>query len=262
LKMFRIAHLSDIHFGDENPAALNAATNWLGREAVDLIVISGDLTRYATLAEFEAAAAWLAGLPHPWLVTPGNHDTPYVGLLERAIAPFGRFQKFIGPAAAQSWRGAGVAVRGVNTARGLQLRLNWSKGAISQRQARETADWFQADDTLRIVVAHHPLIEMIGGPMSARVRGGTRAAGRLVDAKVDLVLSGHVHAPFVWPYPDGDGKTYAVGAGTLSVRERGVPPGFNLIETDAHQIRITALGWSGSTYAPSRSWAMDRRESA
>jgi predicted phosphodiesterase len=83
-----------------------------------------------------------------------------------------------------------------------------------------------------------------------------------VDARVDLVLSGHVHAPFVWPYPDGDGKTYAVGAGTLSVRERGVSPSFNLIETDADQIRITALGWSGSTYAPTHSWAIDRRESA
>lgn len=259
MSVFRIAHLSDIHFGDENRAAVEAATDWLCRETVDLIVISGDLTRYARVAEFRAASAWLAGLPHPRVVTPGNHDTPHIGLLHRAIAPFGRFETFIGPAAAQSWRGAGVAVRGVNTARGLQFRLNWSKGAISDRQVREVAGGFQASDALRIVVGHHPLIEMPGGPMSGRVRGGTKAADRLVAARVDLVLSGHVHAPFVRPWPGGDGRTYAVGAGTLSVRERGASAGFNLMEAGADQIAITALGWSGSAYAPSQRWAVARR---
>ena len=60
------------------------------------------------------------------------------------------------------------------------------------------------------------------------------------------MLSGHIHAPFTWPYPFGDGKTYAVGAGTLSVRERGgVPPSFNVVEIEGAAIRIAALGWTG-----------------
>ena len=37
------------------------------------------------------------------------------------------------------------------------------------RPARAAAAWFEPGDALRIVVAHHPLIEMIGGPMTARV---------------------------------------------------------------------------------------------
>eukprot|EP01035_Chromulina_nebulosa_P029186 gene29185-38661_t len=111
--------------------------------------------------------------------------------------------------------------------RGAQIRLNWSKGRIDARQARDAAAWFQPDDLLRIVVVHHPLIEMIGGPMTANVRGGDRAAVALSRANVDLVLSGHIHAPFAWPYPGGDGRTYAVGAGTLSLRERGTPPGYS-----------------------------------
>jgi 3',5'-cyclic AMP phosphodiesterase CpdA len=256
---FRLAHISDIHFGDENPEALAAATAQLGAEVFDLIVVSGDLTRYGSVGEFEAAASWLADLPHAYLVIPGNHDTPYLGLIERIVAPFGRFERFIGPADAQIWRGASAAVRGINTARGVQSRLNWSKGCISEKQARGAASAFQPDDALRIVVAHHPLIEMLGGPMSGEVRGGAQAARRLADARVDLVLSGHVHAPFVWPYPGGDGKTYAVGAGTLSVRERGVSPSFNVIEVGDDQIEITAMGWSGTAYAPLRSWAVDRR---
>ena len=152
-----------------------------------------------------------------------------------------------------------MAVRGVNTARGAQPRLNWSKGQISAVQARDAAEWFTPDDEVRIVVAHHPLVEMIGGPMTARVWGGPRAARIFAEAEVDLVLSGHIHAPFAWPYPCGDGRTYAVGAGTLSVRERGVAPSFNMIALEGSDIHVTALGWNGSHYEPFRSWSLEGR---
>lgn len=255
----RLAHLSDIHFGGENIGAVAGAAERIRTGGFDLTVVSGDLTRFAEKPEFELAAQWLQGLPEPRLVTPGNHDAPYLAWAERIFAPFRRYERYIGPAPAQSWRGRGVAVRGINTARGAQPRLNWSKGQISVRQARAAAEWFEAADTLRVVVVHHPLIEMIGGPMTARVWGGERAAAVLAGAKVDLVLSGHIHAPFTWPYPHGDRRTYAVGAGTLSVRERGVPPGFNEVEVEDGCIRVTALAWTGSHYEPYRTWSLDKR---
>jgi 3',5'-cyclic AMP phosphodiesterase CpdA len=258
----RLAHLSDIHFGGENKAAVAAAGERLRAGGFALTVISGDLTRFAEHAEFEAAKAWLEGVPEPHFVTPGNHDAPYLAPLERVFAPFRRFERHLGAAPAQNWRAGGVAVRGINTARGAQPRINWSKGQISVRQARAAAQWFEASDRIRIVVVHHPLIEMIGGPMTAKVWGGERAAELFSEAKVDLVLSGHIHAPFTWPYPHGDGRTYAVGAGTLSVRERGVPPGYNEVEVEDGCIRVTALAWTGSRYEPYRTWALDRRAQA
>lgn len=257
----RLAHLSDIHFGDENAAAVAGAAELIRREAFDLVIVSGDLTRFAENWEFEAAVAWLDSLPEARLVTPGNHDAPYLAWIERIFAPFRRFERWIGPAPFQTWQGAGFAVRGVNTARGAQPRLNWSKGQISAGQAGETAAWFagQPPDRVRIVVAHHPLIEMIGGPMTARVWGGDAAARTFAEARVDLVLSGHIHAPFTWPYPHGDGKTYGVGAGTLSVRERGVPPSFNVVEVEDDCFHVKALAWTGSHYEPFRTWSLDRR---
>jgi len=256
---FRLAHLSDIHFGGENKAALAAATDYIQAGGFDLTVISGDLTALGEVAEFKAAADWLARLPEPRFVTPGNHDAPYLAWAERIFAPFRRYERYIGPAPSQAWRGDGVAVRGVNTARGAQRRLNWSKGQISRRQAREAADWLADQAGVRIVVVHHPLIEMIGGPMTGRVWGGPKAAADFTAAKVDLVLSGHIHAPFTWAYPDGDGLTWAVGAGTLSVRERGVPPGFNVVEVEDGGFRVTALAWTGSKLEPYRTWALGRR---
>ena len=257
----RLAHLSDIHFGGENAPAVAAATELLNAGGFDLVVVTGDLTRYAEVAEFEAAVGWLAQVEAPKLVTPGNHDAPYLAWAERIFAPFRRYERAIGPADAQVHQGGGFAVRGLNTARGAQLRLNWSKGQISKRQVRTAAEWFERSDPecIRIVACHHPLSEMIGGPMTGRVRGGEAAARDFAEAGVDLVLSGHIHAPFAWPYPFGDGKTYAVGAGTLSLRERGVPPGFNIVDIERAAIRVAALGWTGSHFEPYRTWSLDRR---
>ena len=257
----RLAHLSDIHFGgDEHKPAVTAAADHIRSGGFDLTIVSGDLTRFGEVAEFKEAAAWLAGLPGPRLVTPGTHDAPYLAWAERIVAPYRRYERHIGPAHAQSWRSEGVAVRGINTARGAQPRLNWSKGQIAAHAAKEAAAWLAGQDGVRIVVTHHPLIEMLGGPMTARVWGGEKAAAAFAAARVDLVLSGHIHAPFAWPYPYGDGRTYAVGAGTLSIRERGTPPGFNVVEVEDGCIRVTALAWTGSHYEPFRTWALDRRQ--
>ena len=257
----RLAHLSDIHFGGENAPAVAAATEFINAGAFDLVVVSGDLTQYAEVAEFRTAAAWLSAIAAPKLVTPGNHDAPYLAWAERIFAPFRRYEHAIGQASRQQHLGPGLAVRGVNTARGAQPRLNWSKGQIAMGEVRLALDWFAeaAGCRARIVVCHHPLTEMIGGPMTARVWGGPAAARTFAEAKVDLVLSGHIHAPFVWPYAFGDGRTHAVGAGTLSTRERGTPPGFNVLEIDEGAIRIAALQWTGSHYEPYRSWSVDRR---
>jgi len=258
----RLAHLSDIHFGGENKPAVAAATEMLNAGAFDLVVVTGDLTRYAEIAELEAAAAWLGQIRAPKLVTPGNHDAPYLAWAERIVAPFRRYERIIGPSAAQLHLGGGFAVRGLNTARGAQPRLNSSKGRLSRSQVAAAVDWFEEShrDCVRIVACHHPLTEMIGGPMTARVWGGEAAARDFAEAKVDLVLSGHIHAPFTWPYAFGDGRTYAVGAGTLSIRERGgVPPSFNVVDIEGAAIRIAALGWTGSRFEPYRTWSLDRR---
>ena len=259
----RLAHLSDIHFGGENRAAVAAALDHLNASAYDLVVVSGDLTRYAERREFARAAEWLSALRGPRLVTPGNHDAPYLAWAERIFAPFRRFEATIGPAAIQTYQGNGFAVRGLNTARGAQARLNWSKGQVAPREARAAARWLAAADAecIRIVACHHPLMEMIGGPMTARVWNGAAAARLFAEARVDLVLSGHIHAPFAWAYPFGDGATYAVGAGTLSVRERGTPAGFNVVEIERAAIRIAALAWTGSHFEPYRTWSVDRRPS-
>lgn len=261
--MIRILHLSDIHFGDENRAATAAAAEYLTVHPCDLLVVSGDVTQFGHHAEFSSAAAWFAALPGARLIVPGNHDTPYGDLVERVGRPFGRFERAFGPADGVQVAGEGFLACGVNTARGVQVRWNWSKGEITRMQAREAVGRLaQAPPgALRVFAAHHPLMEVTGGPMTGRVRGGPSAARLLSAGQVDLVLSGHVHMPFAHPLTP-DGRTYAVGAGTLSRRERGgAPAGFNVIDIDADTIKVAALGWTGAGFEPQRTWGLPRRRS-
>ena len=259
--MLRLLHLTDIHFGAENTLAAAAAVDFAHREPFDLLVLSGDVTQDGRAIEFEAAARWYAALPGPKMVTPGNHDMPQVHPA-RLLDPFGRYEKRFGPAGSAWFDGSGLAVRAFNTARGIQFRPNWSKGAFAPGQARAVAaDLVKATaGTLKVAVCPHPLVEVPDGPMTGRVIGGPAGARLLAEAGVDLILSGHVHTPFAFALPFADGRTYSVGAATLSLRERGAPAGFNVIEVEAGHILVKAMAWTGSRVEVSRPWSLPRRD--
>jgi 3',5'-cyclic AMP phosphodiesterase CpdA len=258
--MARIIHFTDIHFGAENTLAAASAADYARSHPFDLLVISGDITQDGKPLEFEAAARWYNILPGPKIITPGNHDMPQVNLA-RIFNPFGRYEKRFGPPGSAWFEGAGMWVRAFNTARGIQFRPNWSKGALSAGQAEAVANDLSHAPAgwLRVAVCHHPLVEAPHGPMTGRVIGGPSGAGLMAQAGVDMILSGHVHTPFAFALPFHDRKTYSIGAGTLSLRERGAPAGFNTIETDAATILVKAHQWTGSHFEITKTWALPRR---
>lgn len=262
--MLRIAHLSDIHFGGENVEAVAAAFDLLTASPPDLTVLSGDLTVAGARSEFATARDWVEGLTGQGvrvLALPGNHDTPEFDVPTRLLAPWRRWRAHLGRSDGLSLSTRRMMVTSFNSARGVQIRLNWSKGAVARYQIDRTVRRLgeAAPGAVKIVACHHPLVELAHGPMTGAVRGGTYAARELAEARADLVLTGHIHVPFMMPLPFGDGQTQAVGAGTLSVRERGAPAGFNMIEIDDLEIRTTALAWNGDALAPWMVWTAPRR---
>ena len=256
----RLVHLSDIHFGCENKAALAAAREIISEQRPDLVVVTGDITQAGYPGEFAAAKAWLGALPGPRLQTPGNHDTPYWNVLGRLCWAFRDYGRHIGPAEFEDFSGPGLEAVAFNTARGAQPRINWSKGQASRSDALQVCRRLSGRSGLKVAICHHPLMEVTGGLMTGRVWGGAEASRILAEGGVDLILTGHVHMPFAHPLPYTDERTYAVGASTLSLRERGCPAGFNVIEADDGCIRVTAMGWIRTHYEPQRSWGFDRRQ--
>ena len=258
----RILHLSDVHFGAEDAAPTAAALEFAQAWRPALTVFSGDVTLNGLPREFRPGRAWLARLPRPWLHTPGNHDTPYWNLVLRALTPFARYRRFVGDPFRGGYDSPEFAVRMINTSRGAQPRLDWSKGAINLGVCRGAAAEVcaSAPDGLRVISCHHPLVEAAGAPVTGGVHRGAEAAAILAEGGVDLILTGHVHNPFAVPLPTGYHLTYAVGAGTLSLRTRGTPPSFNTIEWDADTITVVAQSWAATRFEPFRTWSLPRRK--
>lgn len=261
--MGRVLQFSDIHFGVEHKHACAAALDYAHAAPSDLILITGDITQKGYPVEFSAAGAWIKAMPTPRFVIVGNHDVPYWDVAARLFWPWKAFETATGhPAHDGEFVSDTVMVRGVTTARGWQARANWSKGVIDLDQTRRAAEALRAAPVgaLRILACHHPLIEMIGAPMTGEVKRGDAAAGIFAEAGVDLITTGHVHVPFALPIDLSDRCSYAIGCGTLSHRERGTPPSFNEIVWDRHQITINAIAWTGERFECSQSWKLPRRQ--
>ena len=202
-------------------------------------------------------------MPDPRFVIVGNHDVPYWSLPARLFSPWKAFERATGhPAHDHQFLSPNLMVRGVVTARGWQARVNWSKGVIDLDQTRRAAEALRQAPVgaLRVLACHHPLVEMIGAPMTGEVKRGEAAALIFAEAGVDLITTGHVHVPFALPITLADHCSYAVGCGTLSHRERGSPPGFNRIDWDAHHITVTAMAWTGDRFEPDQTWKLPRRQ--
>lgn len=229
--MTLLFHASDLHFGAEDSAALAWFAQAVTDEQPDAVIITGDLTMRARSAEFAAAQAWLAGLGRPVLIEPGNHDLPYFNPVRRIWRPYGRVMRL------QEQLHEGVMLDHVHlvslrtTAR-VQWRFNWSKGRVGKRalhQALQALNDPGHDAKLRIVLAHHPLIEA-ETQSSARTTGGRAALEAITAAGADAVLSGHVHDPFDLDVDTPAGPIRLIGAGTLSERVRATRPSFNRLE--------------------------------
>lgn len=227
--MIRLFHVSDLHFGCEDQAALDWFADSVRQQRPDAVAVTGDLTMRARSEEFAAAARWLEALDVPLTIEPGNHDLPW-NPLTRLLRPYRRFQKIERALERPIDLGPVRIVPLKSTAR-MQLRLNWSWGVVG-RSALDAAVAELAGlaaDEIGIVATHHPLLDRAELKSRGRTLRGPRAAARLAEAGARLVLSGHVHDPFDAIAESESGPIRMVGAGTLSHRTRGTPPSFNAI---------------------------------
>lgn len=230
--MITLFHVSDLHFGAEDQAALDWFAQAVADVRPDAVICTGDLTMRARHREFAAAAAWLAALAAPVMVEPGNHDLPYFNLIERFTAPYARYGD-LRRAVNRNLALDGAAVIALPTVAAAQWRLNWSKGRVGRADlARALAGLARATTAgIRIVACHHPLIEA-DTAATASTRGGAQALAALARAGADVVLSGHVHDAFDRVVEAGGRPIRLVGAGTLSERLRSSRPSFNRLDYD------------------------------
>ncbi|MGI4730293.1 MAG: metallophosphoesterase family protein [Janthinobacterium lividum] len=237
----KLFHVSDVHFGAEDPAALDWFAACVADEAPDAVVMTGDLTMRARGDEFAQGGAWLSSLRVPVTVEIGNHDIPYyLDPIGRLVRPYRRYlalERMI----ERPLTLPGVTVVPLRTVARLQWRIDQSRGQVSDRSLAEALATIRAAprEDVVLVAAHHPLLAA-GTTEGGSTHGGEAALAALAAAGADAILTGHVHFPFDTPV-DRDGRTVRlIGAGTLSRRLRGAPPAFNELRIEDGQLTVRA----------------------
>ncbi|NMO52270.1 metallophosphoesterase [Actinoplanes sp. TBRC 11911] len=222
-----VAHVSDLHLGADDPAAVGSLAADVAAARPVLTVVTGDFVMRAYTEQFRRAAALLDSLPDPVLAVSGNHDLPLLSP-RRLLSPYGRFRRWIDDDLAPV-----VRVRGI-TAVGLQSSTRWrfTQGRVARRPARAAAATLAAAPAgdLRLLAMHHPPPQLLWH-------------SRLPAA--DLLLAGHTHLPAVRPLPPHG--TLVVAGTATSRRTRGIPPSWSLLTVgpDELQVRERYLGPDG-----------------
>lgn len=222
-----IAHLSDPHFGTVPPEVKDALLGRLRELWPQLVLISGDITQRARRAQFQEAAAFVRALaPTPVFCVPGNHDIPLINLPLRLLHPYFGFGRYLQGRRETYLRVGSAEVFGLNsTSRWRHVQGFLDTERVTPKLSRERAA------SVRIAMVHHPLACAKAIDDKNRLSNRDDVLTVFGEAGVDLVLSGHVHDPFVSLL----GPLVVSVAGTcLSWRTRkGAPNSFHLIEIDA-----------------------------
>lgn len=260
----RICHLSDLHFGHHDESLAAGLAEDVTAQNPDLVIVSGDFTQLGTEIEFRAARAFLDTLQTPVFTVPGNHDVPARNLLQRFINPYGLYRRYIADELEPFLDLGDVVVAGLRTSRRARAELNWAHGSISKGQLRRLEARFEnsSKDALRIVVAHHPLMQPDGDVLKPMrlVRRANFALQTFSRLGVRLVLSGHFHLSYVREHGVSEGAPtglrqagsapilVAQASSTISTRLRGDSNAYNLIDIDDGRISVTVREWSNGAW--------------
>jgi len=248
--MRTLVHLSDLHFGRVDDALLSPLADSVAGVAPDLIVVSGDLTQRAKSAEFKAAARFLATLPAPQLVVPGNHDVPLYNLGARLFRPYARFRTHITPDLAPTFVDDEIAVLGINTARSMVIK----NGRINHEQIAEVQRRFcDLPDTMsKVIVTHHPFDLPAGNDRYDLVGRAALAMQTFARCGADLLLAGHFHTSHAGStaerYRIVGHAALVVQAGTAtSTRGRGESNSFNVLHIEHPRVTVERREWDAAS---------------
>jgi 3',5'-cyclic AMP phosphodiesterase CpdA len=224
-----LLHISDTHFGTEQPLVAEALVALATQQGPEIVVLSGDITQRARPAQFHAAKTFVDRLGSPVLAIPGNHDIPLFDLWTRVTRPYVNYAAVFGADLGPVHSSSDFLVLGVNTTRVWRHK----NGEVSAAQIDHVARRLSraSPEQLRVVVVHQPAAVTEARDQPDLLRGHTAALQAWSSAGADLVLGGHIHKPYTLAQQGITRRMWVVQAGTaLSTRTLpGVPNSVHIL---------------------------------
>ncbi|HEV2295647.1 MAG TPA: metallophosphoesterase [Tepidisphaeraceae bacterium] len=255
--MRTIAHISDVHFGKDDPLVAEALIEELHAHKPSLVVMSGDFTQRSRAGQYRRAAEWMKRLPGPQLVVPGNHDIPLFNVFARFFWPLANYRKHITRDLRPMYEDPELLVIGINTARSFTFVRDgfWKDGRISEEQLLDVKlkACDRPPEQFKVVVTHHPFIPPPKERPHGIVHGARRALDQFEQCHIDMCLAGHLHMGYsddVRIHHEAVKRSIlSVQAGTaISTRRRSEPNAYNLITINGDYVTIQVHAWNGTKF--------------
>ncbi|MBI3642433.1 MAG: metallophosphoesterase [Thaumarchaeota archaeon] len=222
----KIVQISDIHVGSQfQEEVFDTVVDEVNELAPSAILVTGDLTNEGLLKEYEKCKAKFSKFEADKIITiSGNHDYRNTGYL--------LFKKYF-PFDAVNELDDNTVLITLGTA-----RPDRDEGEVGYRQnlwLERTLKKYEKKN--KIVAMHHHLV---GVPDTGTDRVTVIDAGdvlrTVLSGKVDLILCGHKHRPWIWNF----GNLLIANAGTASSeRMRGLFENtYNIITIEKNKIKI------------------------
>lgn len=260
--MRTLVHLSDLHFGNADLAAVPFLVQAVRQLSPEIVAISGDLVQHAWAAEFVQAQEFLQALPGIHIVVAGNHDLSFYNPWRRAAERLRLYHHYITPEREPFYADQEIAVLGLNTARVVLLR----EGRINEGQVRRLEERMHqaAKGAIRVLVTHHPFDLPARYPPKHLVRHAKHVMRRVVGS-VDLLLAGHVHVSSSGQTTEryrtvGRSAIFVQGGTALSHTQRGEPHSFHVVRLAPGGILVELWAWQSGrgAFVPQATAAFQR----
>lgn len=240
----KIIHLSDLHFGTERPELIRLVQQDIATLKPNIIVVSGDLTQRARTDQYKKAKSFLQSIHIPVLCVPGNHDIPLYNLIARFGFPFYQYKKWISPSLCIHHNQENIAILGINSVTPYKAM----GGYITDKQLQLVKEFFheKLTEKIKIVIMHHNLI-------SSERHKTINDADKIIDVfaqcKINLVLSGHIHAAHVELLKHKyNNNLYVVTAGTAISTRTTAPNSYNILDISGSQFKLIVRAFSGTQF--------------
>jgi len=190
----KIAHLSDPHFGTIKPDVLEALHGTMKELEPEIIVVSGDITQRAKISQFKEAHRFFKSLgPIPIMIIPGNHDIALFNIFSRLFFTYWAFRNVLDGTLGREFAMNEVEIYALNST----SRFRIVQGRLRLSTIEKSLSNSTSKNVVKIVAFHHPMACPKRVDTKNLLENRCEVIKILEKHKVDLVLNGHIHDPYV-----------------------------------------------------------------